>query len=498
MERTSGGPDIRSADRVVVGRTVIDVSGEFAASLGEGDHVLGIAATGQLRRLPKHVMSMVDDAVTTAVRAFGELSSIDEAAIDRFFDLAASRLADDAVFGPVGVANELDVSNARERGRSTTRLVLSDAMRADMIGALRMWRDLPAGSGGRVSEIRHDGWTVEEWRAPLGVIGFVFEGRPNVFADATGVLKSRNTVVFRIGSDALGTAVALMDAVVRPALAAAGLPEGSVVLVESAEHAAGWALFSDRRVSLAVARGSGPAVAELGSIAQQSGVPVSLHGTGGAWILVGETADSERLASVVEHSLDRKVCNTMNVVCVHSSAADRLIPVIWEASHAAALRRGSKPRIHAVNGAERQMPNHGEIDVVRSAGRVREPQVTVGEVRDLGHEFEWEETPEFHVVLVESMEDAVKLFNHHSPQFIASIVSSDAAEVERVWSTVNAPFFGDGFTRWVDGQFALLRPELGLSNWQSGRLFARSGILSGDSAYTVRLRVRQDDPDLHR
>lgn len=498
MKSGTGDPNLRPGDRVVVGRTVIEVPREFAASLGEGDVVLGIAATGELRRLPAEVVSVVDDAVSSAVRAFAQLSSIDQGSVDLFFDIAAARLADDSVFGPVRAANNVDVDSARTRGRSTTRLILSDAMRADMIDALRMWRDLPAGSSARMSEVRHDGWTVEEWRAPLGVIGFVFEGRPNVFADATGVLKSRNTVVFRIGSDALGTAIALMDAVVRPALVGAGLPEGSVVLVESAEHAAGWALFSDRRVSLAVARGSGPAVAELGSIAQQSGVPVSLHGTGGAWILAGETADPARLASVVEHSLDRKVCNTMNVVCVPASVADSLIPVIWGASHAAASRRGTKPRIHAVNGAEHHMAGHGEIDVVRATGRVREPQVSAGEVGALGHEFEWEETPEFHLVLVESMDDAVELFNLHSPQFIVSVVSQDDAEIEKVWSKVNAPFFGDGFTRWVDGQFALLRPELGLSNWQSGRLFARSGILSGDSAYTVRLRVRQDDRTIHR
>jgi glutamate-5-semialdehyde dehydrogenase len=57
---------------------------------------------------------------------------------------------------------------------------------------------------------------------------------------------------------------------------------------------------------------------------------------------------------------------------------------------------------------------------------------------------------------------------------------------------------GDGFTRWVDGQYALDTPELGLSNWERGRLLGRSGILSGDVIYTVRSRARQQDPDLHR
>ena len=57
---------------------------------------------------------------------------------------------------------------------------------------------------------------------------------------------------------------------------------------------------------------------------------------------------------------------------------------------------------------------------------------------------------------------------------------------------------GNGFTRWVDGQYALDKPELGLSNWQSGRLFGRGGILSGDSAHTIRTRAIQDNPNLAR
>ena len=68
-------------------------------------------------------------------------------------------------------------------------------------------------------------------RAPLGVVGFVFEGRPNVFADAAGVVRTGNTAVFRIGSDALGTARAIVEHALDPALAAAGLPIGTLVLV---------------------------------------------------------------------------------------------------------------------------------------------------------------------------------------------------------------------------------------------------------------------------
>ena len=156
-----------------------------------------------------------------------------------------------------------------------------------MIAGLRTWRDAP-GARDRVVDTRaHDGWAVDVRRAPLGVVAFVFEGRPNVFADAAGVVRTGNTAVFRIGSDALGTARAIVEHALDPALAAAGLPTGTIVLVDSAERSAGWALFGDRRLALAVARGSGPAVAQLGAVARQAGVAVSLHGTGGAWLVVG-------------------------------------------------------------------------------------------------------------------------------------------------------------------------------------------------------------------
>src|SRR5690606_10926222 len=117
------------------------------------------------------------------------------------------------------------------------------------------WTEQPPVRDRVVEAIDHEGWRVEQRLAPLGVVGFVFEGRPNVFADATGVLRSGNTVVLRIGSDALRTARAIVAHALEPALAEAGLPEGAVSLVDSASRATGWAMFSDRRLALAVARG---------------------------------------------------------------------------------------------------------------------------------------------------------------------------------------------------------------------------------------------------
>ncbi|MDP9465591.1 MAG: glutamate-5-semialdehyde dehydrogenase, partial [Actinomycetota bacterium] len=125
-------------------------------------------------------------------------------------------------------------------------------------------------------------------------------------------------------------------------------------------------------------------------------------------------------------------------------------------------------------------------------------QVVGSELDRLGEEWEWEDSPEYWLVEVESVAEAVGLFNRRSPRLAASLISEDANEHDRFYAAVDAPFVGNGFTRWVDGQFALNQPELGLSNWQSGRLFGRGGVLSGDSVYTVRLRAEVRDHSVHR
>ena len=106
--------------------------------------------------------------------------------------------------------------------------------------------------------------------------------------------------------------------------------------------------------------------------------------------------------------------------------------------------------------------------------------------------------PEVTLVVVESVDEAIALFNTQSPRLVASLISEDSSELQSFYDRIDAPFVGNGFTRWVDGQFALLRPELGLSNWANGRLFARSGVLSGDSVFTIRTRMTQANPGLHR
>jgi len=474
------------------------VSEALAAAFRPGDRLIVVQETGDLLHVPADVHVQAAEAVGQAAAAFEALQRVDHGQISAFFGAFARRLESDDGWAPIAAANAADVARARSLGRSTTRLVASQRMRADMVAGLRQWRDAPAPDGRVAERIEHEGWSIEQVISPLGVVGFVFEGRPNVFADAAGVIRGRNTAVFRIGSDALGTARAIAEHAMKPALYAAGLPLGAAVLLDNPERAAGWALLSDRRLSLAVARGSGPAVAQLGAVARQAGVPASLHGTGGAWMIALDGVDPDRFRAAVLASLDRKVCNTLNVCCLVGGAS--LMEPFLSALKEAGERRGHGCKLHVVSGYE-QLPldwTSATTRVRRADGDHDEALVERLDEVSLGTEWEWEETPEVTLVVARDLEEAVALFNRHSPQFIISLIADHAAAHDYVWANANANFVGDGMTRWVDGQYALDRPELGLSNWQHGRLLARGGVLSGESVYTIRTRMRQADPDLHR
>jgi glutamate-5-semialdehyde dehydrogenase len=476
------------------GDRLLRVPDAIAARYRKGDALMVVEATEEVLLLPQQERAIARAAVDRALAAFEQLNRIDDARISAFFEGFAARLEDAQVWEQVQRANQADLAAASARGRSTTRLGATESLRRGMIDGLRGWLALDSRRGQVLETVEHDGWKAELVGAALGVVAFVFEGRPNVLADASGVLRSGNAVVFRIGSDALGTARALMEHALTPALSAAGLPEAAVVLIDSAEHAAGWALFSDPRLALAVARGSGPAVATLGALARQAGVPVSLHGTGGAWLVASERADADSFAQAVFESLDRKVCNTLNVCCIPRARAAELGAAFIGALERAGARLGHGYKLHVVHDSGAALPEalfSRRVQVARAAGAVSEPQAEWIDASELGREWEWEQTPELTLQLVDDLEQAVTLFNAHSPQFVACLISPDAAEQQRFYDAVNAPFVGDGHTRWVDGQRALRRPELGLSNWQWGRLFGRGGILSGDSVYTVRTRVRQ-------
>lgn len=452
--------DVAAGTPVVVGDWVVPMPETLP-----GDSVVAVARTGDLLVVGEAARRAATAAVADAHAAFTAMAAVAPAAVDAFFEDFAARLDDDAVWDLIASANSADVDRARAAGRLTNRLPVSDKMRAAMVDGLRGW----AAHESRVGKVleRREGpdYVVERRVAPLGVVAFVFEGRPNVFADGVGVLRNANTAVMRIGGDALGTAEAIEEHALAPALAHAGLPAGAVRLVRSRDRAAGQALFTQPQVRLAVARGSGPTVALLGSIAEQHGIPASLHGTGGAWIYVDPTASPVAVENAVRASLDRKVCNTLNTLVLDTAAAERLGPVV------AGTFESLDAVVHVAAGSGGIVAATGAVDLPVGA---------------LSREYEWEGRPELAFVTADGLDAAAALVNAHSPHFVASILTSTPGAFDRFYDAVDAPYVGAGFTRWVDGQWAWQRPELGLTNWERGRLLGRSGILSGEDIVTVR------------
>jgi glutamate-5-semialdehyde dehydrogenase len=431
--------------------------------LESGDRVVALSELGELVVISKAAAEAAAEAVARANAALSALGNVSDAAITRFFEEFAARLEDDRTVAEISRANQADVADARARGRAVGRLELSERMRRDMVSGLRGWATTPTRVGEVIERRQGPDYVIERRRAPLGIVAFVFEGRPNVFADAAGVVKNRNAAVFRIGGDALGTAIAIETHALCPALLAAGLPEGALGLVRSKEHAAAHALFSERAVRLAVARGSGRTVALLGAIAKQHGIPASLHGTGGAWMWIEESATPERVVNAIRFSLDRKVCNTLNVLVLQRSSLEKLGP------HVARVLRELRAKVAVVRGSE---------GVVDSAQLIEEAE--------LAREWEWDDAPELSFVIASDLTHAVSLINRYSPKFVASILSERPGSFDAFYAAVEAPYVGNGFTRWVDGQWAWQRPELGLTNWETGRLLGRSGFLSGDDLTSVR------------
>ena len=466
------------------------VSAELASEFQPGDRVVANDSAGLLR-IPAKEQRVATAAVDKATHAFEQMETATDAQLVAFFHHCADRLGEDSVWQAIEEVNQIDLRDAKAKGRSTTRLAVSEQMRQNMIHGLQGWAAMPSRRDAIIETVEHDNFRIELVGAALGVVAFIFEGRPNVLADACGVLRGGNTAVFRIGSDALATANKIMEMAVQPALRQAGLPEGAMTLIDSPAHAAGWALFLDQRLSLAVARGSGPSVDLLGSLAQSSGVPVSLHGTGGAWMVASAQADASQFAQAVRSSLDRKVCNTLNTCCIQRSQAASLVPTFLEALAAAAQARGTNYKLWVASKSLDMVPEDlftKQVEINRAAGNQQEVQAEPLQTADFGQEWEWEDSPEVSLILVDSIAEAAELFNQHSPRLVASLISSDSQEHADFWTQIHSPFVGDGLTRWVDGQYALAKPELGLSNWANGRLFGRGAILTGDSVYTLRTR----------
>src|SRR6266853_3282046 len=194
---------------------------------------------------------------------------------------------------------------------------------------LRALAGVPAELSSRTVRELPGGLRLTERRRPVGVIGANFEARPNVVVDiASQFVKSRNAGVLRTGSAAIRSAVALADEVIAPALARAGLDPAMIQLIRVPGQSSARALVSQPGlIPLVILRGSGDSTRSLAAEAARHGVRTMAHADGGAVLYVDAGADLGLAMRLIETSLDRLgVCNRLNLLLVHPSLWDDVVP----------------------------------------------------------------------------------------------------------------------------------------------------------------------------
>jgi glutamate-5-semialdehyde dehydrogenase len=227
-------------------------------------------------------------------------------------------------------ANRADLARAGEagmEGAALDRLALDERRVAAMADGLRAVAALPDPVGEVVDGwVRPNGLRVERVRVPLGVVGIIYENRPNVTSDAAALcLKAGNAAFLRGSASALGSNRAVV-AVLRRALEKEGLPEHAVTLLEDTSHEAAIQFMRLRGViDCLVPRGGKSLVA---SLLQHATVPYVLDGDGNCHVYVDAAADLDMAEAIVVNAKTQRpgVCNAMETLLVHAAVADRLLP----------------------------------------------------------------------------------------------------------------------------------------------------------------------------
>ncbi|OZI23432.1 glutamate-5-semialdehyde dehydrogenase [Bordetella genomosp. 9] len=268
-----------------------------------------------------------------ARRAARQMMSASGAAKVRALTAMADAIADSR--DALKAANRQDMDAARETGLTPAlldRLTLSDRTLDLMAEGLRQVAALPdpVGSIGPTT-IRPNGMRVAQMRVPLGVIGIIYESRPNVTIDAAALcLKSGNAAILRGGSEALRSNLALA-AIVRQGLDAAGLPAHAVQVVDTPDRAAvGTLITMTEHVDVIVPRGGKSLIQRISAEAR---VPVIKHLDGNCHVYIDADADLEKAHAIAFNAKTYRygVCGSMETLLVHAAVADTVLPRLADA-----------------------------------------------------------------------------------------------------------------------------------------------------------------------
>ena len=349
-------------------------------------------------------------------------------------------------------ANRDDVAQAKKDGRDAAfvdRLTLTPALIEQMAAGLEQVAALPDPIGQLSERVRRPtGIEVARMRVPLGVIGIIYESRPNVTADAAGLcVKAGNACILRGGSEAMRSNQAIA-ACVRAGLKAAGLPEAAVQMVEIADRAAvGELITMHEYVDIIVPRGGKELIARL---MRESRIPMLKHLEGVCHVYVDDRADPAMAVRIADNAKTQRygTCNAMETLLVAEGIAPRVLPEIGR------IFREKNVEMRADDAARKLLPGAKPATESDYATEWLAPVVSVRVVRGL--------------------DEAIEHIARYGSQHTDAIVTADEARAQKFLREVDSSsVLVNASTRFADGYEFGLGAEIGIS---TDKLHARGPV----------------------
>jgi len=370
--------------------------------------------------------------------AAAALATVPGPSKDRALRAAAAAIR--ARAAEIKAANAEDMASARDlSGPMRERLMLDDKRIEAMAKGLEDIADFPDPIGGVLAEwTRPNGLRIQRVRVPLGVVGIIYESRPNVTADAGGIcLKSGNAAILRGGSESIRSSRAIADCLVQ-GLREAGLPEAAIQLVPTTDRAAvGHMLTMRDYIDVIIPRGGKSLIQR---IADESRVPVIKHLDGNCHVYVDAAADLEKARRVVLNAKMRRtsICGAAETLLVDRAIAGKALPV---------LVRDLLDAGCAVRGD--------------AAAQAVDPRVTAVAPEDWDTEY-------LDAIIacgvVDGVDAAIDHINTHSSHHTESILTEDPAAAERFLSRVDSGIvLWNASTQFADGGEFGMGAEIGIS-----------------------------------
>ena len=339
-------------------------------------------------------------------------------------------------------ANAQDLKRGRENGMSEAlldRLMVNPARIDAMAEGLEQIVTLDDPIGEILSmKKRPNGLMIGQMRVPFGVIGIIYESRPNVTADAFGLcFKTGNAVILRGGSDAISSNTAIAE-ILRNALVSAGMPKDSIQLVTDTSHETAREMMRlNRCIDVLIPRGGARLIR---TVVENSTVPVIETGTGNCHVYVDEFVDLDMAVNIIVNAKTQRLgtCNTCESLVVHSKVAEEVIPKIAKALF------------------EKDVEIRGDEEA-----RKLVPQIHEASEEDWGREYL---DRIISLKVVDSVDEAIAHINRYNTGHSEAIVTKDYEHAQQFLREVDAAaVYVNASTRFTDGFEFGFGAEIGIS-----------------------------------